>query len=111
MNTDRMLKVSHLEPFAARLDIEIIKTPHPVHPTTREYKKDDGGETTYIHFLLNQRTLPHPECDGRVDGWCEINSFLEKMEGKTADARFEKACFGDWDGREYGGFMDGSPGE
>lgn len=111
INRERKLKVSRLEPFAARLDLEVIKTPHPVNPKTREYEKGDGkGETTYLHFMLNQRTLPHPECEERVDGWCELGTFLEKMEGKTEDARFDKACFGEWEGREYGGFMDGSPG-
>ena len=49
------LTVSHLEPFGARLDIEIIQTPSPLN-AQRKYK--EGGKTTYIHFILNQRTLP-----------------------------------------------------
>jgi len=125
------LTVSHLEPFAARLDIEIIKTPFPIDATTRELVIDDGGfkkrgkrastpgsdETTYIHFILNQRTLPlglsFPECDEdgkqRKDGWCKLETFLKVMESKTEEARFDDACFGEWDVVDYGKITDGRP--
>jgi hypothetical protein len=131
------LTVSRMEPFAARLDIEIIKTPYPVDAITREmvmtttdndWKRHDsrdegekeGGneeEVTYIHFILNQRTLPlgvsFPECDEdgkrRRDGWCKLETFLRLMETKTEEARFEDACFGEWDVVPYGEIKDGRP--
>lgn len=119
------LTVSHLEPFAARLDIELIKSPFPIDATTREFITDDGGfkraadadETTYIHFVLNQRTLPlglsFPECDvegKRKDGWCKLETFLKLMESKTEEARYEESCFGEWDVVDYGKVTDGRPG-
>jgi hypothetical protein len=105
------LTVSHLEPFGARLDVEIIKTPHPLSPK-REY--EEGKATTYVHFVLNQRTLPlgfsFPECGvDRVDGWCELNNFLKVMEGKTREARYDEACFGEWAVGKYGSVMNGRP--
>lgn len=115
------LTVSHLEPFAARLDIEIIKTPFPIDAVTRKSviagNERDKKETTYIHFILNQRTLPlgvsFPECDedgkSRRDGWCKLETFLKVMETKTEEARFDEACFGDWDVVPYGEIKDGRP--
>lgn len=105
------LTVSHLEPFGARLDIEIIKTPRPLN-AKREY--GEGGETTYIHFILNQRTIPlgvsFPECDmERLDGWCEMGVFLKTQEKAEELARYEEACFGDYDVVPYGDIVDGAP--
>ena len=53
---DHAFTVSHVTPFGARLDIEIIKTPKPLSADRDGYL--DGEETKYIHFILNQRTLP-----------------------------------------------------
>ncbi|GJN68388.1 3-phytase A [Purpureocillium lilacinum] len=104
--------VSHITPFGARLDIEIIKTPKPLSPNRDGYLR--GGETKYIHFILNQRTLPlghsFPECDAaRKDGWCELDTFLKVQEGMAAKANFEHACFGDYPKVSYGDVTDGSP--
>ncbi|KAK6587387.1 hypothetical protein PZA11_000677 [Diplocarpon coronariae] len=105
------LTVSHLEPFAARLDIELIKTPSPLSPQ-RVYEK--GEETTYIHFILNQRTLPlglsFPECDaGRLDGWCELETFLKTQEKAEELAKYDEACNGDYEAVPYGQIVDGAP--
>ena len=55
---DRELIVSHLEPFACRLDIEIIKTPQPVHADrSASNPYVSGPPTSYVHFILNQRTI------------------------------------------------------
>jgi hypothetical protein len=105
------LTVSHLEPFAGRLDMEIIKTPQPISPT-RAYV--EGSETTYIHFVLNQRTLPlgfsHPECGAdRLDGWCELDTFLSALENVEELANYDFACNGDYDAPPYGSIRNGAP--
>ncbi|KAH6898591.1 histidine phosphatase superfamily [Thelonectria olida] len=101
--------VAHITPFGARLDIEIIKTPKPIK-ANREGSVD-GNETKYIHFILNQRTLPlgksFPECGDRIDGWCELDTFLEVQEKMYDTARFDYACFGDYDPIHYGDVKNG----
>lgn len=95
--------VSHLTPFGARLDMEVIKAPRPVRADRGGdgYVEGEGlGETKYIHFVLNQRTVPlgfsFPECDAsRVDGWCELETFLEVQEKMTELANFEETCYGE----------------
>lgn len=106
------LTVSHLEPFGARLDIEVIKTPYPLSED-RTYDKS-GKETTYLHFILNQRTLPlgfsFPECGSdRIDGWCELNTFLKVQEKSTELAKFDYACYGDYKPLPWGEVTDGAP--
>lgn len=104
------LTVSHLEPFGARLDIEVIKTPQPLS-ADRAYTT--GNETTYVHFILNQRTLPlgfsFPPCGaGRLDGWCELGTFLGALNA-TAQADYDYACNGDYPALPYGEIMNGAP--
>lgn len=104
--------VAHVTPFGARLDIELIRAPKPVSPNRDGYLR--GGETTYIHFVLNQRTLPlgesFPECDpGRLDGWCELETFMAVQAGMAERARFDHACFGDYEKVPYGEVTDGAP--
>ncbi|KAL8949672.1 MAG: hypothetical protein Q9222_004233 [Ikaeria aurantiellina] len=55
--TNRSLIVSHLQPFAARVDIEIISSPHPLSATRTSASSDcytEGEATSYIHFIINQ---------------------------------------------------------
>lgn len=109
---DHAFTVAHLTPFGARLDIEIIKTPKPLSPNRDGYLS--GDETKYVHFVLNQRTLPlgksFPECDaGRRDGWCELETFLKVQEGMPAKAQFDHACYGDYEKVPYGNITDGAP--
>lgn len=104
--------VAHITPFGARLDIEVIKTPKPVSPNRDGYLR--GEEQKYVHFVLNQRTIPlglsFPECDAsRKDGWCEFDTFIKIQEGMTAKANFDHACFGDYLKEPYGKITDGSP--
>ncbi|TQS36435.1 hypothetical protein Golomagni_03117 [Golovinomyces magnicellulatus] len=106
------LTVSRMEPFGARLDIEIIKTPYPLN-SQRIYEKSPN-ETTYLHFMLNQRTLPlglsFPECGpDRLDGWCELDTFLSVQKNATQLARYDYACNGDYDAAPWGEITDGSP--
>lgn len=112
MPGDHEFTISHMSPFGARLDIEIIKAPKPVSPSREGYM--DGKETKYIHFILNQRTLPlgksFPECDAnRKDGWCELDTFLKIQEGMADKAQYDYACFGDYPSKPYDQVKDGAP--
>lgn len=50
---------------------------------------ESGGPQKYIHFILNQRTLPlgvsFPECGDRDDGWCELETFLKVQSTKLRE--------------------------
>ncbi|KAK1781977.1 histidine phosphatase superfamily [Copromyces sp. CBS 386.78] len=99
---DHNFTVSHITPFGARLDVEIIKTPKPVKADRSGYE-DEGEETKYVHFVLNQRTVPlgwsHPECDAeRVDGWCEFETFLKVQKKMPGLARYAEVCFAEGGG-------------
>ncbi|KAL9097077.1 MAG: hypothetical protein Q9163_006392 [Psora crenata] len=113
--SNRSLIVSHLQPFGARVDIEIISAPHPVSATRRDNPDEysDGGPTQYIHFLINQRTLPlgksFPECGQRTDGWCELPTFLNTQKDSLAKARYDESCNGDYAAVPYGTVTDGVP--
>ncbi|KAK4449285.1 histidine phosphatase superfamily [Podospora aff. communis PSN243] len=96
---DHNFTVTHLTPFGARLDIEIIRTPKPLAADRSSYL--DGASTKYIHFILNQRTIPLglslPGCDAsRVDGWCEMSAFLKEQKKMPDLARFQEACYRDY---------------
>lgn len=113
---EREFILSHLEPFAGRLDIEVIQAPAPVNPNRTEKNKDiylDGNPTSYVHFILNQRTIPLgkslKECGHRDDGWCEMESFLKIQQKQIELADYEYACFGDYENPKYGDVMDGRP--
>ena len=104
------LTVSHLEPFAARLDIELVQTPSPL---SEDRTYIEGDKTTYIHFVLNQRTIPlgvsFPECGERLDGWCELETFLKVQESAEELAMYDYACNGDYAAVPYGDVTDGAP--
>ncbi|KAF4304516.1 Histidine phosphatase superfamily clade-2 [Botryosphaeria dothidea] len=112
---NRSLIVSHMEPFAARLDIEVIAAPHPVLPSRagRAVYNTTAGATKYIHFVLNQRTVPlhasFPECEVRDDGWCELETFMKVQATKLEEAGYEWACWGDYEPVPYGTITDGVP--
>ena len=112
MPANRNLIVSHLEPFGARLDIEVIKAPQPVSPN-RTTSYISGPPTTYVHFVMNQRTIPlnvsFPSCGNRVDGWCEINTFVSAQANNLALANYNYACNGNYTGLPYGGVTNGAP--
>jgi hypothetical protein len=104
--------VSHIAPFGGRLNIEVIWTPKPLAADRSGYL--DGGETKYVHFVLNQRTVPlgwsFPECDvARKDGWCEFDTFLSVQDEMSDLAMYDYACYGDYDSFDYGVIMDGAP--
>ncbi|KAK0731227.1 histidine phosphatase superfamily [Lasiosphaeris hirsuta] len=107
--------VSHLTPFGARLDIEIIRTPKPLAADRSSYlESGSSGEKKYVHFVLNQRTIPlglsFPECDAsRVDGWCEFDTFLQVQEEMPGLARYDYACFGDFPIGPTAAYTNGAP--
>ena len=110
----RDLIVSHVTPFAARLNIEIIDSPHPVKTNRSEDPVyDSGGPVRYIHFILNQRTLPlhtsFPACEYRDDGWCELETFMTILEGTLAEAQYDYSCNGDYAAVPYGTLTNGVP--
>ena len=112
---DRQLTVSHLQPFGARLDIEIISAPQPVSATRKNSSNEylQGGPTKYVHFIINQRTLPlgksFPECDQRTDGWCELSTFLDTQKDSLAKAKYDESCNGNYPAVPYGTVTDGVP--
>lgn len=111
---DREFILSHLQPFAGRLDIEVIKAPAPVNPD-RSSKKVylDGEPTSYVHFILNQRTIPLgrslKECGDRDDGWCEMETFIKVQQKQIELADYDYACFGDYEAPKYEEITDGRP--
>lgn len=111
---NRSLIVSHMEPFAARLDMEIIETPQPLSGDRKSGAKyEQGGTTKYMHFVLNQRTIPlgasYSECGQRDDGWCELTTFIEVLSTKLQEAQYEYSCFGDYPSPPYGSITNGVP--
>jgi len=118
--TDHMvphdLVVSHMEPFGARLDIEVIDTPHAVSAnrtnSTNAYVAGTGAQK-YIHFILNQRTLPlgrsFPACGNRTDGWCELNTFIGLLNTTYATSQYNYSCNGKYAAVPFGNLTNGVP--
>ena len=111
---NRSMIVSHVTPFAARLDMEIIQTPQPLSGSRAQSDQyESGGATKYIHFILNQRTIPLgaslSACGQRDDGWCELNTFLDIQASSFADAMYDFSCNGEYPAHPYGEVMDGAP--
>lgn len=109
------LIVSHLEPFGARLDIELIQAPHPVNAnrSASAVYNTTGAATTYIHFILNQRTLPlhtsFSACPYRDDGWCELNTFLAVQANSLNESMYNYSCNGKYAALPYGSYNNGTP--
>ncbi|KOS20622.1 3-phytase A [Escovopsis weberi] len=110
------LDVAKITPFAGRIAIEIIEAPHAVNPV-RGCEGSEGvydtttGNTSYVHVILNQRTVPlhasFPECAYRDDGWCELSTFLDVAKKNLDKAEYEWSCFGNWTIGAYGSITDG----
>lgn len=112
---NRSLIVSQITPFGARLDMEIIETPKPLHASRKagNLYEEEGGVTRYMHFILNQRTIPlgksFAECGDRDDGWCELGTFIDVQSTKLNEAQYEHSCFGDYEALPYGSIKNGVP--
>lgn len=115
---NHQLIVSHIVPFAARFNIEVIKAPHPVSakrsekPDASDYEST-GGETIYVHMVMNQRTIPLgrsiSECGDRDDGWCELKTFIKAQKENIVKAKWNESCFGDYPVPGYGDITTGAP--
>lgn len=118
----QQLVASHITPFAARFAIEVITAPRPVLARRPRHGASQAGaynlsaparETRYVHFLVNQRTVPlgksFADCGDHDDGWCEFETFLKWQRGNVKKARFEDSCFGNYSEVPYGVVMDGVP--
>ncbi|PWY88923.1 acid phosphatase [Aspergillus heteromorphus CBS 117.55] len=114
---DRNFQTSKLVPFGARLNIEIIRSPHAVHPARKHGDTHPyipgTGETEYVHFLMNQRTVPlhssFAECEERRDGWCELGTFLKVQKRSLERAKYDFSCVGEWELGRFGDVNDGVP--
>ena len=112
---NQQMIVSHLEPFGARLNIEIITTPQPVSASRANGSTtyEAGDPTTYVHFIQNQRTIPLGKsiaaCGARDDGWCELGTFADYESNALAQSRYDFACNGDYPVVPYGGVTNGAP--
>ncbi|KAK5173125.1 uncharacterized protein LTR77_003247 [Saxophila tyrrhenica] len=110
---DRSVVVSAMTPFAARFDIEMIEAPRPVCADRTRGLYEEGGKTTYVHFILNQRTIPlgqsHAACGDRDDGWCELETFMKWQAGALEEANYDYACNGDYAPPAYGDVRNGAP--
>lgn len=116
----REVNVAEMFPFAASLAIEHIRTPKPVVANRAEAAANgssvyaaDGEPTEYIHFTLNQRTIPLgksiPACGDRDDGWCEFGAFMDFQRESLEKAQFDYSCHGNWGPYKYGDLTDGVP--
>lgn len=78
---------SKITPFAARLTAEIIECSDV---------NDD-----FIHFTLNQRTVPLDAKYGngykQGDGWANLSSWLKGMSVRNELAEWNYACYGEYD--------------
>lgn len=108
---NQQLIVSHLEPFAARLVLEKIQCSVPI-PENRTGTAE-GNSTTYMHLLLNQRTVPlglsYQACGNRSDGWCEYDAFMSTLQTLNEAANFTYACYGEYGPAPYGNITNGAP--
>ncbi|KIW14294.1 hypothetical protein PV08_07076 [Exophiala spinifera] len=119
---NQQLIVSHTTPFGARMVWEVIRAPYPVkakRPTSASaatsdyYDTSNETSTTYLHLMINQRTVPlyksYPECGERDDGWCELSTMMNIFSGLLDTARYEYSCFGHYPSVPYGDVTNGVP--
>lgn len=89
---------SKITPFAARLTAEIIEC--------------SDAEDDFIHFTLNQRTVPLGAKYGngytKGDGWAGLSTWLKGMSDRNELAEWNHACYDDYP-HEGIDFTDGRP--
>ena len=95
------------------MHVNNLDIPLPVSgdPQASAYESE-GGETTYVHLLMNQRTIPLgrsiTECGERDDGWCELQTFVKVQKENIAKAKYDESCFGDYSIPAYGDITTGA---
>jgi hypothetical protein len=114
-NPNRHFILSNLTPFGARLITETIgcSSPDPapikesrVAYTPTQYGYDPSNATyKFVRMRLNHGIIPLNTIrgglcgdakTGRVDGLCEMESFMECQKGAEELANFQFACFGNY---------------
>lgn len=114
-NPNRPFILSHMTPFGGRLVTEVIgcavSNPAPVAahrtPYTPTQYGYDAANATYkfIRMRLNNGILPlntirggacGNATSGRVDGMCDLGSFVESQAGSYALSNYDYACFGNY---------------
>lgn len=113
---NRNLIVSHMVPFGCRLDIELIDSPQPIKAQRSPSDANpymSGGPTTYIHFVLNQRTLPlYPgikACGDRSDGYCELTTWMNFQQDAAKKANYNYSCYGNYSALPFDSVTNGAP--
>lgn len=105
--------LSNLVPYGARMVFEKIECSAPIS-SDRSGNLTNGTEpTTYVHMLLNQRTVPlgfsYQACGNRSDGWCELNAFVHTLEEQQALVDFDYSCYGNYTLPPWGNVTNGLP--
>lgn len=98
-------QLAKIIPFAAQLVIEVIECDTAV-PFDRSStyinlnSTEDTNTTKYVHMLLNDHTISLSRnlpgfCSHRVDGWCELEKFVEHLELLWDVVGYDEVCYGD----------------
>jgi hypothetical protein len=122
--SDRRFVLSRLTPFGARLITEVIgcgeSSPAEVPNHYTIYSPGANGynatnaTSKFIRMRLNNGILPLStirggNCEGRTDGLCALESFIESQDNSTTLANYQYSCFGNYtivnatDGHDYDG--------
>ena len=121
---NRHFILSHMTPFAGRLVTEVIgctpSNPAPVqNHRTQYYPTQYGYNATtatnkFVRMRLNNGILPLNSirggfCNGRTDGLCAMNEFLESQQDAYELSNYDYSCFGNYTvtnvprGKDYDG--------
>lgn len=114
-SADNHFTLSHLTPFGANLITEQIgcssSNPEPVENSRVQYTPNQYGYSAknathkFIRMRLNNGIIPlntisGGKCgnstSGRVDGMCDLSSFLESQADAYKRANYQYACFGNY---------------
>jgi hypothetical protein len=111
-NPNRHFILSHLTPFGARLVVEVIgcgeSDPTAVsstrtYTTPGQYGYNANNAThKFVRMRLNNGILPINEgigsggCEGREDGLCALDKFLESQQSAYELSNYDYACFGNY---------------
>ncbi|KAF1952782.1 3-phytase [Byssothecium circinans] len=119
----RLFKISKLVPFAARLVTEVIecgeRNPEPVkheriHRYISAYRLEEKSDKhRFVRIRLNGAVVPLSsirggKCGGRMDEICRLDRFFESQEQVKEQAKYQEACFGEYEGPKEGQDVDGT---
>lgn len=114
-NPNRNFILSDLTPFGARLVTEVIgcavPDPEPVEYHRTQYYSSQYGYNAanatnkFIRMRLNNGILPlntirggacGNTTDGRIDGLCAMDAFIESQNDAETSANYDYVCFGNY---------------